>query len=48
VFVGLAAPASAHHGLGRFDPTRGLTVDGTLTSLDFVDRTRRALQREAG
>jgi hypothetical protein len=35
--VALAAPASAHHGLGRFDPTRDLTVEGTLTGLDFVN-----------
>jgi hypothetical protein len=33
----LAAPAAAHHGLGRFDPTRDLTVEGTLTGLDFVN-----------
>ena len=33
----LAAPASAHHGLGRFDPTRSLEVEGTLTGLDFVN-----------
>jgi hypothetical protein len=35
--VALAAPAAAHHGLGRFDPTRDLTVEGTLTGLDFVN-----------
>ena len=33
----LAAPISAHHGIGRFDPTRNLTVEGTLTGLDFVN-----------
>ncbi|HEX7236947.1 MAG TPA: DUF6152 family protein [Gammaproteobacteria bacterium] len=33
----LAAPASAHHGIGRFDPTREIDVEGTLTSLDFVN-----------
>src|SRR5688572_28969851 len=33
----LAAPISAHHGIGRFDPTRELDVEGTLTSLDFVN-----------
>jgi hypothetical protein len=33
----LAAPASAHHGIGRFDPTREINVEGTLTSLDFVN-----------
>jgi hypothetical protein len=36
-FAALAAPAAAHHGLGRFDPTRDLTVEGTLTGLDFVN-----------
>jgi hypothetical protein len=33
----LCAPASAHHGIGRFDPTKELTVEGTLTGLDFVN-----------
>jgi len=33
----MAAPVSAHHGIGRFDPTRELTVEGTLTGLDFVN-----------
>lgn len=33
----LAAPASAHHGIGRFDPTKEINVEGTLTSLDFVN-----------
>ncbi len=27
----------AHHGIGRFDPTRELNVEGTLTGLDFVN-----------
>jgi len=36
-FAVLTAPASAHHGIGRFDPTRELDVEGTLTSLDFVN-----------
>jgi hypothetical protein len=35
--VAVAAPASAHHGIGRFDPTGNLTVEGTLTGLDFVN-----------
>jgi hypothetical protein len=35
--VVVAAPAFAHHGIGRFDPTRELTVEGTLTGLDFVN-----------
>ena len=33
----LAAPGSAHHGIGRFDPRAELTVEGTLTGLDFVN-----------
>jgi hypothetical protein len=36
-FLVLAAPAAAHHGIGRFDPTRELDVEGTLTGLDFVN-----------
>ena len=36
-FIALAAPTWAHHGIGRFDPTRNLTVEGTLTGLDFVN-----------
>jgi hypothetical protein len=36
-FIALAAPSWAHHGIGRFDPTRNITVEGTLTSLDFVN-----------
>ncbi len=35
--VALAAPAWAHHGIGRFDPRAELTVEGTLTGLDFVN-----------
>ena len=37
MFIVLAAPAAAHHGIGRFDPTRELDVEGTLTGLDFVN-----------
>ncbi len=37
VAVALAAPASAHHGFGRFDPTREVTLEGTLTGIDFVN-----------
>jgi hypothetical protein len=37
VLTVLAAPTFAHHGIGRFDPTRTLTVEGTLTGLDFVN-----------
>jgi hypothetical protein len=36
-FIVLAAPTWAHHGIGRFDPTRELSVEGTLTGLDFVN-----------
>jgi hypothetical protein len=35
--VVLAAPTWAHHGIGRFDPTRELNVEGKLTGLDFVN-----------
>jgi hypothetical protein len=35
--LALAAPTWAHHGIGRFDPARNLTVEGTLTGLDFVN-----------
>jgi hypothetical protein len=35
--IALTAPISAHHGIGRFDPTRELDVEGTLTGLDFVN-----------
>jgi hypothetical protein len=33
----LAAPARAHHGIGRFDPTGYIELEGTLTGLDFVN-----------
>jgi hypothetical protein len=33
----LVQPVSAHHGLGRFDPTRHIELEGTLTGLDFVN-----------
>jgi hypothetical protein len=35
--VALAAPVSAHHGFGRFDPTKEVTLEGTLTGIDFVN-----------
>ena len=35
--VMLAAPAWAHHGFGRFDPTKDVTIEGTLTGIDFVN-----------
>jgi hypothetical protein len=37
VTVALAAPAFAHHGFGRFDPTKEVTIEGTLTGIDFVN-----------
>jgi hypothetical protein len=37
VAVSLAAPAFAHHGFGRFDPTKDITLEGTLTGIDFVN-----------
>src|SRR5690606_5408774 len=33
----LSAPAWAHHGFGRFDPTRDIELEGTLTGVDFVN-----------
>jgi hypothetical protein len=33
----IAAPALAHHGFGRFDPTKEVTLEGTLTGIDFVN-----------
>jgi hypothetical protein len=33
----LCTAAWAHHGFGRFDPTRDITVEGTLTGVDFVN-----------
>jgi hypothetical protein len=33
----LAAPVAAHHGFGRFDPTKDVTIEGTLTGIDFVN-----------
>jgi Family of unknown function (DUF6152) len=35
--VVMAAPVSAHHGFGRFDPTKEVTLQGTLTGIDFVN-----------
>ncbi|MGD8811087.1 MAG: DUF6152 family protein, partial [Gammaproteobacteria bacterium] len=32
-----ALPGHAHHGFGRFDPSREIEVHGTLTGLDFVN-----------
>ncbi len=33
----LSTPAWAHHGFGRFDPTKDITLEGTLTGIDFVN-----------
>ena len=33
----VAAPALAHHGFGRFDPTKTVTIEGTVTGIDFVN-----------
>jgi hypothetical protein len=33
----LSTPAWAHHGFGRFDPTQDITIEGTLTGVDFVN-----------
>ena len=33
----LAAPAWAHHGIGRYDPAGYIELEGTVTGLDFVN-----------
>jgi hypothetical protein len=35
--IALTAPASAHHGFGRFDARKEIKLEGTLTGLDFVN-----------
>jgi hypothetical protein len=35
--VAAATPASAHHGFGRFDGSQKVTLEGTLTGIDFVN-----------
>jgi hypothetical protein len=35
--MAVGAPASAHHGFGRFNPAEDIEVEGTLTGLDFVN-----------
>ena len=35
--IALSHPAWAHHGFGRFDPTKDITIEGTLTGVDFVN-----------
>jgi len=39
IFAALVATstASAHHGFGNIDPTKNVTLEGTLTGVDFVD-----------
>jgi Family of unknown function (DUF6152) len=32
-----SVPAWGHHGFGRFDPTKNIEIEGTLTRLDFVN-----------
>ena len=33
----VSVSASAHHGFGRFDPSRDIELEGTLTGVDFVN-----------
>ena len=33
----MSASAWAHHGFGRFDPSREIELEGTLTGIDFVN-----------
>jgi len=33
----VSASALAHHGFGRFDPSREIELEGTLTGIDFVN-----------
>jgi hypothetical protein len=35
--VAFSCPAAAHHGFGRFDPNKDVTLEGTLTGVDFVN-----------
>ena len=35
--LALAVPAWGHHGFGRFDPAQDITIEGTLTGIDFVN-----------
>ena len=37
VVLVFAGTASAHHGFGRFDRTREIQVEGTVTGIDFVN-----------
>jgi len=37
LLTAFAAPALAHHGIGRFDPRGEMTVEGTLTKVEFVN-----------
>src|SRR5690606_24927011 len=33
----VSTAAAAHHGFGRFDPSREVELEGTLTGVDFVN-----------
>ncbi|HEX6997803.1 MAG TPA: DUF6152 family protein [Gammaproteobacteria bacterium] len=35
--IAFAAPVWAHHGFGRFDPTKDIELEGTITGVDFVN-----------
>jgi len=35
--MALSTAAFAHHGFGRFDPTKQIDLEGTLTGIDFVN-----------
>jgi hypothetical protein len=35
--LALSAPAAAHHGFGRFDLSKEIDLEGTLTGVDFVN-----------
>jgi hypothetical protein len=35
--IAATSSAHAHHGFGRIDPTKNVTLEGTLTGIDFVN-----------
>jgi hypothetical protein len=35
--IAMSVPAWAHHGFGRFDPTKDISIEGTITGIDFVN-----------
>lgn len=37
VCAAVSAAASAHHGFGRFDRSQPVTIEGTITGIDFVN-----------